>query len=263
MIYYKLNLPFLERYKTNVDPWPWESSPEKWSKKLRNTFITLSINVLIIFPLGLCIDALTGECPYRYDTQSLPTLFEMLPQMAFCMFTEDLIFYVSHRLLHHKKLYWIHKQHHEYVESVACSALYSHPLEFIFGNLLPSAVGPMILGKQMHLLTYIVYIVMVIHESHDGHSGYTFSWSPHRVIPLTFDAEFHIFHHWKYKGNYANYLSIWDRVFGTVSESYMLYINNKEKYIADYLKYKKENEKKDDDNEENENPDLFIEKKMN
>ena len=182
----------------------------------------------------------------------------MLPQMALCMLIEDFTFYWSHRLLHNKIFYnKIHKQHHEYVQTVSCSALYAHPIEFILGNLLPSAIGPIILGRNMHFLTYIVYAAMVLHETHDGHSGYTFSWSPHRVIPFTFDAEFHIFHHWKYKGNYANYLSIWDRVFGSVSESYMEYFNNKEKYIEEYLKYRK-NKKIEDNEEENENPDNFI-----
>jgi len=235
MLYYKLEHPFLERYKTTPDAWPWISNKEKWNKQLKKTFLKVFINNFVLLPLFFIPDFISNSSPLRLDRESFPTYTEIVIQMATCMLIEDFIFYCMHSLLHTKYFYSkIHKVHHEYVESVAISATYSHFLEYILGNILPSSVAPLLLGKRMHFITYLVYVVMVLHESHDGHSGYTFSWSPHRVIPLTFDAEFHIFHHWKYHGNYSNYLSIWDRVFGTVNKFYKEYYIEKEKYIARY-----------------------------
>jgi sterol desaturase/sphingolipid hydroxylase (fatty acid hydroxylase superfamily) len=197
---------------------------------------------MILLPLFLIPNIINNECPFRLDRESMPSYLEIIVQMLFCMFIEDFLFYLSHRLLHTKYFYSkIHKFHHEYVETVAISATYSHFLEYILGNILPSSVAPLILGTKMHFITYLVYITMVLHESHDGHSGYTFPWSPHRVIPFTFDAEFHIFHHWRYTGNYANYLSIWDRVFGTVNKSYVEYFKNKQNFIENYNKDKQKN----------------------
>ena len=57
MLYYKLNHPFFERYKTCVDQWPWERNPHNWAIQLKKTLITYSINLFIILPLALSIDA--------------------------------------------------------------------------------------------------------------------------------------------------------------------------------------------------------------
>jgi sterol desaturase/sphingolipid hydroxylase (fatty acid hydroxylase superfamily) len=235
MCIYKLEHPFFEKYKTTPDAWPWKVDKEKWNKQIKKTLVRVFINNFILLPLFLIPDIISNACPFRLDTQSFPTYLEMISQMAICMLVEDFVFYSSHWLLHRKFFYSrVHKIHHEYVESVCISATYSHYIEYILGNILPSSVAPLLLNNRMHFITYLVYITMVLHESHDGHSGYTFPWSPHRVIPLTFDAEFHIFHHWKYDGNYANYLSIWDRVFGTINKTYKKYYTNKEKFLEEY-----------------------------
>lgn len=232
---YKLKHPFFERYKTTPDAWPWKSDPVKWNNTLKKTFKHLFLNHFILLPIFIIPDIVTNNCPYRFDKESFPKLAEILIQIPMCMLVEDFLFYLSHRLLHTNYFYSkVHKQHHEYVESVAISATYAHPVEYVLGNILPSSIMPMILGKRMHLLTYLIYLIVVLHESHDGHSGYNFSWSPHRLLPMAFDAEFHIFHHWKFKGNYANYFSIWDRVLGTINKSYLEYFNDKEKYIKNY-----------------------------
>lgn len=235
LVIYKLELPFFERYKTTPDPWPWQVDKQKWNSQIKKAIIRVAFNNGLLMPIFLLPDLLSDNCPLRLDPKSIPNYFEIFWQMCFCMFIEDFTFYLSHRLLHTRYFYSkIHKIHHEFVEPVCISATYAHFVEYILGNLLPSAIPPLILGERMHFLTYIVYISMVLHETHEGHSGYTFPWSPHRVMPLTFDAEFHIFHHWKYTGNYANYLSIWDRVFGTLNKPYMEYFKNKEKYIKEY-----------------------------
>jgi len=239
MIYYKLNIPFLEQHKTTPDSWPWEVDNEKWGVQIKKAVLRVFLNNFVLFPMFIIPDYLMDNCPLRYDRQ-FPGYLEILWQMAFCMIIEDFTFYLSHRLLHTPYFYSkIHKTHHEFVESVSIAATYSHPLEFILGNGLPNAIGPFILGRNMHCITYITFMLMILHETHDGHSGYNFPWSPHRIIPFTFDAEFHIFHHWKYSGNYANYLSIWDKVFGTVNKSYVQYFNDKQKYIKKYLEHHK------------------------
>lgn len=235
-IYYTLEHPFLERYKTTPDQWPWKQNKEEWNKQIIKAFKTVTFNSLILLPIFLLPNILTNECPHRYDRESLPNLYEIISQLAICMLCEDFFFYFSHRLLHTDYFYnKIHKIHHEFKETVAISAIYAHPIEYMIGNILPSSIAPLLLGNKMHLLTNLVYIVMVLHESHDGHSGYTFSWSPHRVVPMTFDADFHIFHHWKFRGNYANYFSIWDKFFGTVNKTFLDYFNNKEAYVKRYL----------------------------
>lgn len=230
LIIHKLELPFFERYKTSPNPWPWQKDKENWKTLLKNTFKTIFINHLLIQPMLLLPNIILNDCPYRTDIDSFPSIVELLAQVTFCMLMEDFSFYWSHRTLHHPKIYpKIHKTHHEYIEAVCISSEYAHPLEYIFGNVLTTNIGGLILGKRMHLITYITWLSIIIHESIDGHCGYDFSWSPHRLIPLNTGAEFHIFHHLKYKGNYASTFTIWDRLGNTVNKHYLKYFENKDK----------------------------------
>jgi len=236
LIYYYIEHPFFEKYKTNPDPWPWKENKEKWSKDVKKVIRLSCFNCFIMTFLFLIPNIITNECPHRYDRESFPGLFEMISQIAVCMLSEDFFFYLSHRLMHTDYLFKkIHKTHHEFVNIIAFSTFYSHPIEFIIGDILPASIGPLLMGERMHLLTHLVYIVMLLHENHESHSGYAFSWSPHRVIPFTSDSDYHIFHHWKYKDNYALYFPIWDRCLGTVSKYYLEYFKNKDQYIQKYL----------------------------
>ncbi len=46
------------------------------------------------------------------------------------------------RFLHHPRLYkHIHKKHHEWTAPIGIVALYSHPIEHVFSNLVPVALG--------------------------------------------------------------------------------------------------------------------------
>ena len=74
------------------------------------------------------------------------------------MIVEDFLFFWSHRFLHWKKVYpYIHKIHHEYSTTVSIAAEYSHPLEFIMSNILPTSMGFKLLGSKAHFVTYVIW----------------------------------------------------------------------------------------------------------
>ena len=104
--------------------------------------------------------------------------------------------------------------------TIGLAAEYAHPIEFIVGNLLPVALGPMILGPKTHMVTVFVWYFVRIGVTLEGHSGYDFSWSPYRLIPFSTGAEYHDFHHSANMGNYASTFSFWDTVFGYNTEFY-------------------------------------------
>ena len=99
--------------------------------------------------------------------------------------------------------------------TVGIAGEYAHPLEFVFSNMLPTSVGPAILGYKCHLVTIIAWYIIRFAENLDGHSGYDFSWSPYRLIPFSGSAEYHDFHHAVNVGNYGSFFSLWDTIFGT------------------------------------------------
>ena len=143
------------------------------------------------------------------------------------MFCEDVAFYFSHRFLHLPLVYpYIHKIHHTYTTTVSLAAEYCHPLEFALGNMLPTAVGPALLGPNAHALTVFAWYMVRTGETLDGHCGYDFSFSPYRLIPFSGSAEYHDFHHSHNVGNYGSFFCIWDTVFGT-NKAYYDYLETR------------------------------------
>jgi methylsterol monooxygenase len=225
LIYYKLKLPFFEKYKTSANPWPWEEDQVKWRQDLKKTLKLVGFNSLIIFPILLSPSLITNDCPFRLDHESMPTAYEAFTQIMICLLIEDIIFYIAHRILHWGVIYQqIHKVHHEHIEGVSITALYSHPIEYIFAGILPPIFGPLLLGKQTHFITILALSIMGVHASCDRHSGYNFPWSYHGLMPFRCDADFHGYHHLKFKGNYSNYFTFWDFLFGTVNKKFLDYL---------------------------------------
>jgi len=131
---------------------------------------------------------------------------------------QNLLFYASHYVLHLPFFYrTIHKIHHEHVVSTSLAAIHTHPLEYIFGNVIPSTFGCLLLGKKMHMTSYFAWCFWKTGNALYGHSGYNFSWNPYRMVPFHSDGREHAFHHSENVGSYSSNSNVWDFVFGTNS----------------------------------------------
>ena len=155
------------------------------------------------------------------------------------MLCEDFTFYWSHRMLHTPFMYkHVHKWHHKFTTTVGLAAEYAHPIEFMLGNMMPTAMGPTILGPNMHLVSLIAWYIVRVGESLDGHCGYDFSFSPYRLIPFSGSAAYHDFHHSANVGNYGSFFCIWDTVFGT-NKPFFEYEAERRKFEQEQKKLKK------------------------
>ncbi len=227
-IIYKLDHPFFERYKVHDKAWPWKKNLEEWHKTLKETIIMIFINHVIILPFVLLPNYISNESISRTDYNSLPSCLEVLLHTIFFMIVEDSSFYWIHRLLHMDFIYpHIHKVHHKFVNTVSIGAEYAHPIEYVFGNVLPTSLGALLLGKKAHLFTYLMWITLRIAETTDGHCGYELSWSPFRLLPMSAGSEFHNYHHLAFKGNYGSFFTIWDNLCNTVHDRYLIFIEKK------------------------------------
>merc|ERR1711907_598701 len=94
----------------------------------------------------------------------------------------DTWFYWCHRLLHHPRLYWIHKQHHTFHATVGIAATYSHPLESLVSGLGSTMIGPMLFPSN--IVVWWVYFALRLYETVDSHCGYAFPWSLWRWVPF-------------------------------------------------------------------------------
>lgn len=144
---------------------------------LKNNLITIAA-VIFGFNFGL----INFEVSHQ-----LPSFVIVMRDLLLCTTCYDFLFYYSHRVLHHPKFYFLHKQHHEISTPVSFAALYTGNFEHIFANVLAIAAGPMLIST--HLSTFYIYITLVTITELGNHSGYH--------LPFLRSAEAHDYHHAK------------------------------------------------------------------
>ncbi|GBN56899.1 Fatty acid hydroxylase domain-containing protein 2 [Araneus ventricosus] len=169
-------------------------------KVVKQVLINQMISFLLLF-VGYYIMLLRG-----YDSgKTLPTLRRTLFELTVCVLTNEIWFYCSHRLLHHPSFYkHIHKVHHEWIAPISISALYCHPVEYVFCILVSAFIGPLLLGS--HTATFWLWISLVMISTLIAHSGYSY---PFPASPTAHDI-----HHSKFNANFG-FWGIMDRIVGT------------------------------------------------
>lgn len=218
MLYY-YDIPALRQYRVDDKPWHWELlDSEGWKKMLHNTIWLVLFNFFCVSPAFMYLINICIGNPLRQDIESLPTGGEIFWQIMLCLVLEDFGFHHAHQLLHTKQFYWIHKVHHQYHAPIGIASVYAHPIEYVFGNMMPSLLGPGVLQYRMHSWTFCVWLIFRSSAAVENHSGYEFPWSMFQAIPFKAPTEYHDFHHNKNLGTYSGVLRFWDWVYGTNSQ---------------------------------------------
>lgn len=174
---------FMRKYKVQ----PGANEPVDVGK-LKAGIKRISFNLFVIGGAMIALFLWALKWRGHQDTKTLPTMHRLILEIIFCGLVNEVMFYYSHRALHYGKLYkWIHKKHHEWTAPVGIVAMYCHPLEQIFSNVLPILTGLFICGS--HLVTATIYFTIAILVTTNDHSGYH--------LPFLRSPEFHDYHHLK------------------------------------------------------------------
>ncbi|KAF3242824.1 hypothetical protein TWF192_008540 [Orbilia oligospora] len=175
---------FSERHK--IQPAPKQPTRSEildcFSVVLKNQVISTALHGLMIY-----ISTLTGKGAFRVDA-SIPPIHEIIRDLFISLLLREALFYYSHRVLHHPRLYpKIHKIHHRFTAPVALAAQYAHPIEQIVANILPITIPPQLLNS--HILTFWIFMAYELIETTTVHSGYDFFLNA---------AKMHDLHHEKF-----------------------------------------------------------------
>uniref|UniRef100_H0XG30 Fatty acid hydroxylase domain containing 2 n=1 Tax=Otolemur garnettii TaxID=30611 RepID=H0XG30_OTOGA len=137
--------------------------------------------------------------------RELPTFHWFLLELVIFTLTEEVLFYYSHRLLHHPAFYKkIHKKHHEWTAPIGVISLYAHPIEHVASNMLPTILGPLVMGS--HLSSITTWFSLALIATTISHCGYH--------LPFLPSPEFHDYHHLKFNQCYG-VLGVLDHLHGT------------------------------------------------
>lgn len=130
----------------------------------RKVLQTVSLNLFVLYPalVGLCMPIIRGidsKKDYKYLF-----LFALVFDVAFTF---------GHKCLHLPFLFKrIHFKHHEMTtDTIAFGALYCHPLEFVFGNFLPTFL-PLLLTRPHHNSVIKMWCILVASGICITHAGY-------------------------------------------------------------------------------------------
>lgn len=158
----------------------------------------------------------------RYAQESSALLFAGTFLLVF-LFTE-LWFYVTHRALHHKALFWIHRQHHTAKVTDPLTSLSFSILEraILIGGVLAfaalvSLAIPLSMGGliAVGLSNYVLNVL--------GHSNVEFvpeRFARSRIGRVFITPSYHAMHHARFRGHYGLFTTILDRCFATRFEDY-------------------------------------------
>lgn len=187
---------FLYKYKIQREPFC------GWQKFTKCCVVVVLQQLFIALPLQWFTWPLweySGVHVINQHTQSAlpPSLVKFLIDFVVIVLVEEFMFYYSHRLLHYGVFYkYIHKQHHDFTAPIGPASEYAHPIEFLFSNIIPVMVGPMVAGCHVTVLWF--WIVIAIMNTINAHSGYRFPWCP------LGDATDHDLHHSQFTVNYGS-----------------------------------------------------------
>jgi len=179
--------------------------------------ILISIRTIIIF-------GMVTACYFYFIPKQYQLLYYDISEYGKAYFAisiinsilaHDFIFYCTHRLMHHKKLFFIHKRHHLSTNPTSLAAYSFGPIEAFIQSLTFLFI---ISIMPIHLYGMLIMHAWNIFFNAMGHLGYDINKNVSDIFKITvMDANYHNLHHsdLKFNGRYGLYFKFWDRVFNT------------------------------------------------
>lgn len=155
---------------------------------------------------------------YTFVTPLALSWWSVIAMFAVSVIVFDAWFYWAHRFMHTPLMYRFHAEHHRSVAPTVWST-YSDDLVDAFVMQSYYLWAPLFLPIPVEVL--IAHRLWDHFNGTIGHSGFEFYASPLSRMPSPMVCvTFHDQHHSRFKYNYANFFSFWDRICGTIDPRY-------------------------------------------
>jgi fatty acid hydroxylase domain-containing protein 2 len=140
-----------------------------WNFYEKTAIDVLYTHLFVALPFNILISPL-----WEYFGCTWESIHYTLFDLIIILLIEEIIFFYLHYLFHkNKKLYkHVHLKHHEWIDPVAISALYAHPIEVIFCNYMPVLIGIFLTKFNFYGVLLVISIGTI--NALYVHSGYTF-----------------------------------------------------------------------------------------
>tara|TARA_B110000971_G_scaffold157928_1_gene161290 strand:- start:229 stop:897 length:669 start_codon:yes stop_codon:yes gene_type:complete len=172
---------------------------EKLIQTYKNVWKLVFFNVgILTYPIFRFLSLFV---PYNREFKFIDLLWEPFA----ILFLLDVFFFTTHYLFHCKFLYKkFHNIHHKITAPIGLSALYHHPIDYAFSNIIPSALPVVVLRSSVPV--FIAWAILTAyHTVMVGHGG------------IKNKSEQHDIHHSKFTKNYGTGFGM-DLLFGTSSD---------------------------------------------
>lgn len=143
-------------------------------------------------------------------------LAQLLPMPALWV-TFQIYYYVYHRAAHHKRLFWVHRWHHESLVTTPWTGFSMHPIEAVAWVV--GILGPAIVLGRLGLLGFggaLFYFSVLWIGNENGHANADFMASTKLTSWFAVPVLYHSLHHARFDGHYSFASSYMDRLFGTM-----------------------------------------------
>jgi Delta7-sterol 5-desaturase len=133
----------------------------------------------------------------------------------------DTYFYWTHWLMHRKPLYrWVHKVHHLSTNPSPWAAMAFHPLEAIIEAGVIVVIALVIPFHPLAIGIFLLFMMIYNVYGHLGYELYPKGFSTSVVGKWINTSVNHNLHHQFFNGNYGLYFLFWDRLMGTMQQTY-------------------------------------------